>query len=125
MILIVEDDDVARGAMRRLLAASGYENVAVQSAEEAVAVLNSGSHLDAAFIDWDLPGTMSGLDLIRHVRDTLPGTPAVLVTGAARERVEDAARRFGISYMRKPVDFRNLLKMLPPELKKVSEPKPN
>lgn len=112
MILIVEDDHIARGAMRSLLAACGYENIAVETAEEAMALLAAGKKPDAAVIDWDLPG-MSGLELIAHLEKNYPGTSAVLVTGAARERVEDAARRFGVTYMRKPLDFKNLLRLLP------------
>jgi two-component system response regulator FlrC len=113
MILIVEDDAVARGAMRSLLAACGYENVAVETAEEAMALLANGQIPDAAVVDWDLPG-MSGLEFIEHLGKASPKTSTVLVTGAARERVEDAARRYGVAYMRKPLDFRNLLRFLPP-----------
>lgn len=112
MILIVEDDHIARGAMRSLLAACGYENVACESAEEALAVLKTGRRPDAAVVDWDLPG-MNGLELIEQLEKASPGTPAVLVTGAARERVEAAAREYGVSYMRKPLDFQHLLRMLP------------
>lgn len=124
MILIVEDDAVARGAMRSLLAAYGYENVAVESAEEALAVLASGQVPDAAVVDWDLPG-MSGLELIEHLGRASPQTSAVLVTGAARERVEDAARRYGVSYMRKPLNFRNLLSLLPPNSKPADKTRAN
>ena len=117
MILVVEDDEIARGAMRRLLEASGYDNVAVESAEAALAYIQAGNVPDAALIDWDLPG-MSGLDLIRRVRESAPETFTFLVTGAARERIEDAARRFGINYMRKPIDFHHLLRLLPPGLRR-------
>lgn len=112
MILIVEDDQIARGAMRSLLAACGYENIAVESAEEAMALLASGKRPDAAVVDWDLPG-MSGLELIAYIEKMSPGVPTVLVTGAARERVETAVKQSGVTYLRKPLDFRNLLKMLP------------
>lgn len=112
MILIVEDDDIARGAMRSLLAACGYENVAVESAEAALAYLASGETPEAAVVDWDLPG-MSGLELIEHLGRTSPGTSTVLVTGAARERVEAAAKRSGVTYMRKPLNFQSLLRLLP------------
>lgn len=112
MIWIVEDDDIARGAMRSLLAACGYDNVALPSAEEALKLLGEGKVPDAAVVDWDLPG-MSGVDFIRKLEETAPGTSTVLVTGAARERVEAVARELGLSYLRKPLDFQHLLRMLP------------
>lgn len=115
MILIVEDDEIARGAMGCLLAAWGYDAVAVESAEEALQLLASGRKPDAAVVDWDLPG-MSGLELIARLQETAPGTRAVLVTGAARERLESDVRLTGIPYLRKPLDFRGLLRILPPRV---------
>jgi DNA-binding response OmpR family regulator len=75
-------------------------------------VLADGKRPSAAVVDWDLPG-MSGLELIEHMEKTAPETRAVLVTGAARERVEAAARKHGVTYMRKPLNFKTLLQMLP------------
>lgn len=113
MILIVEDDDIARGAMGTLLSAWGYDAVTVASAEQALEILASGVTPDAAVVDWDLPG-MSGLELISHLKQLNPKTKAVLVTGAARERLEAEAALNEVPYFRKPLDFRGLLRILPP-----------
>src|SRR3954471_12541269 len=86
LVLVIEDEKVSRKALGRLLAEQGYTAEAVESAEEAVAVLTIGQRPAVALVDLDLPG-MSGADLVAYMKQAVPGVQPVLVTAACEERV--------------------------------------
>ena len=112
-VLIVEDERVSRRALTSLLAASGYQPQPCESAEEALEQVRRGKDPDIALIDIDLPG-MSGLDLIARLESLRPGVMAVLMTAADGERIERFRREHSVHYLRKPLDFGRLLRLLKP-----------
>src|SRR4051812_42430362 len=99
--LIVEDERVSRKALATLLAASGYQAEAVDSAGGAWRILDEGPHPVAAVFDPALPG-MSGADFIKKLQEISPQVKPVLVTAASSERVEPLLRRRRMAYLRKP-----------------------
>lgn len=112
-VLIVEDERVARKALAALLASYGYATEAVASAEEALRLMKArnGSAPKIAVVDLNLPG-MNGIDLIRHLEQMNPNVHPVLVTGAGDEVLGTALREHPVTYLRKPVDFKQLLSVL-------------
>jgi CheY-like chemotaxis protein len=60
----------------------GYEVIEASSAEEALALLSSGTRADVLVTDHLMPG-MSGADLAREVRKMKPGLPILIVSGYA------------------------------------------
>lgn len=110
-VLVVEDESVARGALDKLLTGSGYQTVSVGSGEEALRFLkhNEGPHV--ALIDLDLPG-MDGAELLRRLRSLSPDTHAVIMTASSHERVRELIHDDRIPHLRKPLDFRTLLRVL-------------
>src|SRR5689334_5330651 len=86
LVLLIEDETVARKALGRLLAGEGYTTETVATAEEAVAILSLGQRPTVALVDLDLPG-MSGAELLEYLNSEAPETKAVLVTAACEERV--------------------------------------
>ena len=110
-VLIVEDEGIARNALRRLLAAQGYEICAYESAEEALRDLAERNSPLVALIDVDLPG-MSGLDLATQLEQVRPDMVKVLITAAAGDRIESYRRAHEVHYIRKPLDFPRLLRLL-------------
>jgi CheY-like chemotaxis protein len=115
-VLIVEDERVSRKALSALLATYGYATEAVGSAEDALRLMKTrnGSAPRIAVIDLNLPG-MNGIDLIRHLEGMNPDIRPVLVTGAGDEVLGAALRNHPVSYLRKPVDFRQLLSLITPQ----------
>lgn len=109
-VLIVEDEVFARNALAALLAGSGYATRAVGSAELALERLELGDRPEIALVDLDLPG-MSGAELIGLLAVRQPGVFAVLITAASPERVEPLCAA-GIRHLRKPLDYKELLKVL-------------
>jgi CheY-like chemotaxis protein len=112
-VLIVEDERIARTALAALLASYGYATEAVASAEEALRLMKArnGSAPKIAVVDLNLPG-MSGIDLIRHLEQMNPHVHPVLVTGAGDEVLGTALREHPVTYLRKPVDFNQLLSVI-------------
>lgn len=110
-VLIVEDERVARRALRALLSANGYQTEAAESAEEALGLLKRHPAPVLALVDLDLPG-MSGIDFIRRLEEIDPGVHAVLMTAAGDETLSAALRGRNVPYVRKPLDLHQLLSML-------------
>lgn len=109
-VLVVEDDPVARRALKRLLSATGFITHAVATAEEALCYLNGHNAPLIALIDLDLPG-ISGLELIRQLEQSNPAVIPVLITAAGPERLDGQPRQ-PRHYIRKPLDFQYLLDVL-------------
>ena len=110
-VLIVEDENVSRRALATLLTASGHETEAVESAEEAIRCLETGARPQVAVVDVDLPG-MSGFELIRRMKERYPEVHPVLVTASGQERVAPFVRQQSTAYLRKPIEFKDLLQVI-------------
>jgi len=103
-VLIVEDDAVLRDGLKVGLAIGGFNPDAVESCEEANAVLRN-HEFDALVLDLMLPDG-SGLDVLKALRERRDTTPVLLLT--ARDRVAD--RILGLDtgaddYLGKPFDL--------------------
>ncbi len=102
-VLLVDDDDAVRNAFRRVLESRGYQVFACRSGSEALQRLAAGG-FDAMVSDVRMPG-MSGLTLLRAVREHDLDLPVILVTGnpdlgSATEAVEYGA----FQYLIKPIE---------------------
>jgi CheY-like chemotaxis protein len=113
MILIVEDESIARNALSHLLHHSGFEIQAAASAEEALEIVDQCGAPEVALVDLDLPG-MDGLELIGHLSKQNPDVLSVLITAAPPERVEQLKRGDASPdrYLRKPLKVADLLGLL-------------
>jgi len=81
-VLLVEDDDLVRYAVRRLLVADHRPCVAVASVEEAQQVL-AAHEPSLVLTDYNLASRWTGIDLLAWMRRSprLGRIPAVLMTG--------------------------------------------
>jgi len=110
-VLVVEDEVTSRHALTWLLAASGYVTAAFASGEEALRAIDENHGPDIALVDVDLPG-MSGLELATKLIRGNPKLRVVLLTAAEGERIDRFRKKNAVGYVRKPVDFPELLHML-------------
>ena len=116
LILIIEDEKVSRKALARLLARSGYTAEAFGSAEEALCMLSSGPAPRVALVDLDLPG-MSGAEFLKYLSQIAPLAHSVLISAASEERLLQLTSEKNIRYLRKPIDFKDLLRDLDENLR--------
>jgi PAS domain S-box-containing protein len=83
-VLVVEDNHDVRSVALSLLEELGYRAIAVETAPEALKVLEAGGSPNLVFTDVVLPGDIDGLELARVVKARYPGIPIVLTTGYAK-----------------------------------------
>jgi len=86
-ILLVEDDPIVRQSIGNKLTRLGYAVATANAAEEAMEMLKTGPHFDLVFSDVIMPGTMSGVDLIREVRLRWPAMKVLLTSGYTESTV--------------------------------------
>lgn len=102
-ILLVDDDQVDRIALRRALAKAGLGEMTVTEAEragEAFELITNGT-FDCAFFDFRLPDR-DGVALLRDVRAAGVRTPVIVLTGFGDEQtVLDAMKSGATDYVGK------------------------
>ena len=86
-ILLVEDDPGARASIKLLLAIDRHQVVEAAGGAEAIELLKS-QPFDLVILDYFMPG-MRGSQVARHIRETLPSLPILMVT-AYLERLADS-----------------------------------
>src|SRR5688500_6871801 len=64
IVLIVENYVVTRSNIAEHLRESGFQVIEAANADEAVNLVKSGVTLNLVFTDYDLPGSMNGLQLV-------------------------------------------------------------
>src|SRR5262245_18060829 len=107
-VLIVDDEVHAGRALAVMLRAQGYRVGLADSAEQALTMLDGVDSPDAILVDVELHG-MRGLELLWRLRGhrVVP----IIVSGVEKARVKSATDR-GVNFVRKPVDFDQLLSTL-------------
>ena len=106
-VLVVEDEKPYRDLLERQLGRRGYDVLGAGSAEEALERAQ-GVELDCALLDVALPG-MSGLDLLRKLRESRPTLEVIVLTGhGSLETAIEAMKLGAFHYFSKPVKFAEL-----------------
>jgi two-component system chemotaxis response regulator CheY len=103
-ILLVEDELFAQKLAVRVLNQIGVKNVAVaKSGTDAMTILGyPNSKFDLIISDWEMP-EMTGLNLLKRVRETWPDMPFIMLTGKASGDFVLAAKEHGVNgYIAKP-----------------------
>ena len=111
-ILIVEDEVSLRLTFELFLKRAGYKNViGVSTAAEAIGVIDQ-QHLDLIISDIVLEGA-SGMDILRHAKESGKECPVVMVTGyPTLETASEAAKLGAFDYIPKPVKKDALLQVV-------------
>jgi DNA-binding NtrC family response regulator len=102
-ILVVDDERAIGIAIQRLLAARGHEVETALSGEEAVRRL--GEHrYHLVITDLNLK-QLSGMDVLRWVREHAPETAVIVITAYGSEKIAVEAMKLGAAdYVPKPFD---------------------
>ena len=112
-ILLVEDEESVRNAVRRALGENGYVIFEAASAAEASTIYEQEKgKFDLLFSDVVLPGK-SGLQLADELLSRQPGLPILLSSGYAdREAQLTVIREKGFRFLQKPYDSYGLLRAI-------------
>ena len=108
-VLIIDDDKAVLNTFQVLLAqARRYDVEPLNDSARAFDVL-AASPFDLVLLDMDMP-EVTGMDVLRHVRQHHPGIVVVVVTGVGDVELAVEAMKLGAhDYLCKPVDSTRLV----------------
>ncbi|TDE17486.1 PAS domain S-box protein [Dyadobacter psychrotolerans] len=112
-VLIVDDNDNNRLIMKKMLQLLKIESDQVKNGFEALKALDSPVHYDAVLMDYHMP-YMDGIETIRKIRMTFPGTaedlPIVLLNSSADDsKVIKACEELKVNYrLMKPIKLNDI-----------------
>jgi response regulator RpfG family c-di-GMP phosphodiesterase len=106
-LLVVDDEEAIRNAVRKYLVQLGYEVVVAASGEEALGVLGR-QKITGMLLDVNLPGA-NGIDLVPRIMELDP-TVALLMLTAVNDATSAALcmQRGALDYLLKPIDLAHL-----------------
>jgi FixJ family two-component response regulator len=108
LVSIIDDDEALCSSLADLLRSAGYRVEQYGSAETFLAS-STLSILDCILADIHMPG-MSGLDLLRKLRERGITTPVILITALPDKHLDDEAVSLGARcLLRKPFETNSLL----------------
>ncbi len=106
-VLVVEDDAKVRKMLAAHLSRGGYAVDQASSAEEALALIESGLMPSMVISDIRLCEGMTGVELVAILQERGAKFPMLLMTGFAEELEANANQIHGVPVLRKP--FRSML----------------
>lgn len=106
-ILVIDDEAHNRQALTLLLSHSGYQVQSAVSGEEALDIMQK-TPFEIIITDLFLPG-VSGIDILKRVKEESPYTSVILITGnASAETAVEAMKEGAFDYITKPFNFEKL-----------------
>lgn len=100
-ILVVDDTPATLEVLQRNLKSKGFVVFTVLGVAEAIEILET-TMIDLVITDYKMP-KVSGLDLVRHVRDNFKNTEVMMITGYATVKGAVNAMKTGAEeYLSKP-----------------------
>ena len=108
-VLCVDDDDIVRSSLRRLLSRAGMTVTDTASPAEGLELVDDPA-LDVALFDIHMPG-MTGIELLAAVKKKRPGLEVIIMTGFATVDTALSALKAGAyDYLMKP--FENIQRVI-------------
>lgn len=101
-ILIVDDEADLRNLLVEALEDQGYAAEGAEGGTQALALVRQ-KHYPVIFTDLNMPGGLSGLELLRAIHDEDPRAMGILMTGyATTESAIQALKRGAYDFIQKP-----------------------
>ena len=102
-ILLVEDDDDVRSALRQRLSTSGFRVTEASDGTSALKLVSKPTEFDLVVTDLTMPGPVQGMDLVRRIREALGEIPIVILTGYGTDALDELADTSRCILLSKPV----------------------
>ena len=108
-VLVVEDDAKVRETVVDLLSGLGYAVLKANNAEQALAVIESGVHIDLLFTDVVMPGSVRSTEMVRRAVQTLPALKVLYTSGYTQNAIVHGGRLDpGVELLSKPYSRQQL-----------------
>ena len=107
-VLIIDDDEMLRGALASGLRKADFDAITAESAEDAIEILKRIS-VDAIILDRMMNG-MDGLTFLKNIRAQGDTTPTIMLTAmSGPENAIDGLSGGADDYMSKPFQLQELI----------------
>ena len=110
-VLVVDDEASVRDSMAQVLEGLGCEPKVAASSPEARSLLADWLP-NLALVDYRLREDVNGLQVIKMLREQVPGLPGYLITGDVSALQVEAARKAGVEILHKPLSLEQLRTVL-------------
>ncbi|TGN11037.1 hybrid sensor histidine kinase/response regulator [Leptospira ilyithenensis] len=111
-ILVIDDEEEIRIALKRVLTREGYEVVLSASVLDAIEKVDSNKDFSLVISDIMMKGK-NGIDFIQYVSESNKNLPVILITGNPNLATAESAVRFkAFEYISKPVDRFQILSVV-------------
>lgn len=112
-ILLVEDNELVRSHVHKLLNSMGYNVIVAGNGPEALDALNRVQSVDLLFTDMIMPGGMSGKELADAAQELRPGMKVLFTSGYTNNSVVQNGRLDpSINLLSKPYSRKDLAEIL-------------
>ncbi len=106
-VLVIDDDPGLLELLEIYFSRQGYRVLGVRNGEDALGTLDD-TQPDLIILDLVLPG-MGGLDVLRRLKQVLPRTPVVMVSGHGQApNIVESMRRGASDFLLKPFEIEEL-----------------
>ena len=103
-LLVVDDDRDICECLEQFFSTRGFAVTSAFSGEQALDQVATASP-EVVILDILLPG-ISGIEVLRRVKELCPGAKVVMITGLPHPELRSEARAYGAcGYVTKPFDF--------------------
>lgn len=104
-ILVVDDDEAVRTIFVAILGRP-YDVFSVRSGEAALKLLYQGHQYDLLLSDVDMPGGVSGIELMRiaKAKGLIPTAKLALMSGWETSEIRHACAELGVEFLPKPIN---------------------
>ena len=117
-VLVVDDDPNTLEVLQRNLAQEGFRIYSAKSVQEALEILQR-TPVDLVITDYKMP-KVTGMDLIKHVRDNYKNIEVMMITGFATiQGAVEAIKTGAEEYLTKPFTADELLNAVQRSLEKL------
>ena len=99
-VLVIDDDADVRAVTAAMLTRMGHVAIEAESGAEAMEKLEGGARVNAAVVDYAMPG-MNGVEAARRLREQQPDLRVLFITGFS-ERAERETSATGDMLLNKP-----------------------
>ena len=111
-VLVADDDPGVRELLKEIVTGEGYEVVAVEDGDKAVAAVAGDGGFSLAFLDIRMP-RVGGLEAMMEIKRLSPQTVVVIVTGYAEDlALLDRSQVWPLTVIRKPFHIQQVIDAL-------------
>jgi len=100
-ILVMDDEEMIRKMLRKILPLAGYEVEVAKDGAEAIDLYakarESGQPFDAVILDLTIPGGMGGKETIKKLLEIDPDVKAIVSSGYSTDPIMSNFREYGFS----------------------------